>query len=75
MTLLCGRTARQCEEYIRKHHFDRSKTRIITDKDQLYGYIHGTLLIMIGDYYENGTANAVKHTGLQMGLAVVVEVQ
>lgn len=75
MTILCGGTQRQAIAYADRHHFDRSKFRIASKVDDLYGYIHGTLLIMVGNWHTSDDSQRVKEAGLKIGMAVVEEVK
>ena len=73
MVILCGGNIRQCEHYRDRHHFDMSKTRIATKPEDLYGFIHGTLLIMIGTWRKNPDSLNVMQAGKRHELAVVEE--
>lgn len=74
MTIICGGTMHQAQAYADRHHFDRSKYRVVSRPDDLYGVIHGTLLIMVGKWHDSDDAKEVLEQGRKIGMATVQEI-
>lgn len=74
MTYLFAGNERQARYYADKHHLDMSKTRIVTGAEQLFGTVHGTLLVLCGQWRYSPQVDEVIATATRNELMVVKEV-